>query len=180
MTRITLAPLDFDHIKRYFFNGGNALSSNMKDNFIKVYSTLNVTEAYIVKFLFENNGIETVIDNDDLNFFFGIVSAKDAMTDVWVPSDKYKQAADLLVEKSSIDLSLYEQIMCPHCGKINCGLFDYCWNCLTNLKTGERENAKTVSFPRPVRKSPRSLYILIILISVLLSGYLAYVYLHIH
>jgi hypothetical protein len=155
----------------------------MKDNFIKIYSTLNVTEAYIVKFLFENNGIETVIDNDDINFFFGIVSAKDAMTDLWVPSDKYKQATDLLVEKSSIDLSSYEQVMCPHCGKKNCGLFDYCWNCLTNLKTGElhtRENAEIAGSPRAIPKSRRSLYILIILIAVLVSGYLAYIYLHVH
>jgi hypothetical protein len=180
MTRVTLPVLDFDHIKRYFVNGGKVLSSNMKDSFIKVYSTLNVTEAYVVKFLFENNGIETVIDNDDLNFFFGIVSAKDAMTDVWVPYDKYKKAADLLIEKSSIDLSLYEQITCPRCGKMNCCLFDYCWNCLANLKTGERENAKIVRFPRTIRKSRRSLYILIILISALLSGYLAYIYVHIH
>ncbi|OHD71042.1 MAG: hypothetical protein A2W19_08505 [Spirochaetes bacterium RBG_16_49_21] len=151
----------------------------MKNNFIKIYSTLNATEAYIVKFLFENNGIETIMDNDEINFFFGIVSAKDAMAELWVPADKYKQAADLLIQKSSIDLSSYEQVRCAHCGEKNCGLFDYCWNCLTNLKTGElyRYDQPEISdAPRKAAKRPRTLYLLIILIAMVVFGYLTCFY----
>jgi len=152
----------------------------MKRGFIMVYSTLNPVEAQVVKFLFENNGIEAIIDNDKINFFFGIVSAKDAMVEIWVPGNKYEDAGRLLLEKSSLDLSKYEMTVCPKCGKRVCGLFDYCWNCLTNMKTGEKykidpaitEARRLVSINRPL-----SIYILLLLIVSLVAIYLAYYYL---
>ena len=149
----------------------------MKSNYIMIFSTLNATEAHIVKFLFENNGIEAILDNDKINFFFGIVSAKDAMIEVWVPENRYKEAAQLLIEKSAIDLSKYKQVGCPRCGEKNCGLFDYCWNCLTNLATGEAfkpdQTPPVYEKKRPARR-PLSLYILILLIALIIAGYLAY------
>jgi len=152
---------------------------SMKSSYIMIYSTLNATEAYIVKFLFENNGIEAIVDNDKINFFFGIVSAKDAMIEVWVPGNKYKEAAKLLLEKSAIDLSKYEQIGCPRCGEKNCGLFDYCWKCLANLKSGEAYKLDQTILKEGNKKSekrPLSLYILIILIALLIAGYIAFFY----
>ena len=151
----------------------------MKNNYIMVYSTLNATEAHIVKFLFENNGIEAIVDNDKINFFFGIVSAKDAMIEVWVPENKYKEAAQLLLEKSAIDLSKYEQVGCPRCGEKNCGLFDYCWKCLANLKTGEAyklDQTKLTIGDKKSEKRPLSIYILIALIALIIAGYIAYFY----
>ena len=153
----------------------------MKNNFIKIYSTLNATEGHLVKFLFENNGIETILDNDKINFFFGIISAKDAMTDIWVPADKYKQATRLLLEKSSIDLSKYKQIACPRCGRMNCGLFDYCWKCITNLRSGElyaRSRKRPGGRKAPSMNIPQSIYILVVLFALLIAGYLIYYYLY--
>ena len=151
----------------------------MKNNYIMIYSTLNATEAHIVKFLFENNGIEAIVDNDKINFFFGIVSAKDAMIEIWVPENKYKEAAQLMLEKSEIDLSKYDQVACPRCGEKNCGLFEYCWNCLANLKTGEAYKLdQTILTDRDKKyeKRPLSLYILIVLIALIIAGYIAYFY----
>jgi hypothetical protein len=151
----------------------------MKNNYIMIYSTLNATEAHIVKFLFENNGIEAIVDNDKINFFFGIVSAKDAMIEIWVPENKYKEAAQLMLEKSEIDLSKYDQVACPRCGEKNCGLFEYCWNCLANLKTGEAymlDQTILTDRDKKYEKRPLSLYILIVLIALIIAGYIAYFY----
>src|SRR5208337_2364775 len=76
----------------YCYQEEGVQSQDMKRGFIMVYSTLNPVEAQVVKFLFENNGIEAIIDNDKINFFFGIVSAKDAMVEIWVPGNKYEDA----------------------------------------------------------------------------------------
>jgi hypothetical protein len=151
----------------------------MKNNFVLIYSTLNQMEAHIIKFLFDNNGIETIIDNDRMNFFFGIVSAQDAMTDVWVPQNKYRQAIDLLREKSSLDPAKFKESACPRCGEINCGLFDYCWKCTADLKTGElhdegRLNTNTTG--EASHKHLLPLFILIILMALLAAGYLVYMY----
>jgi hypothetical protein len=151
----------------------------MKRGFIMVHSALNPVEAQVVRFLFENNGIEAIIDNDRINFFFGIVSAKDAMVEVWVPENKYKDAARLLLEKSSLDPAKYEMTSCPKCGEKVCSLFDYCWNCLTNLKSGEAfksERAITGAEDAEPKKHPLSLYILILLIALIVAVYLTYFY----
>jgi len=159
--------------------GCRCMGYGMKNNYIMIYSTLNATEAHIVKFLFENNGIEAIVDNDKINFFFGIVSAKDAMIEIWVPENKYKEAAQLMLEKSEIDLSKYDQVACPRCGEKNCGLFEYCWNCLANLKTGEAymlDQTILTDRDKKYEKRPLSLYILIVLIALIIAGYIAYFY----
>ncbi len=153
--------------------------AGIKSGFILLYSALNQVEAHMVKFLLENNGVEAIIDNDKLNFFFGIVSAKDAMVEVWVPAHKYREAAHLLAEKSSLDLSALKMTNCPRCGEKVCVLFDYCWNCLTNLKTGKEtlfEDVTTGASYSALKGRHLSIYLLILLIVSIMALYLVYFY----
>jgi hypothetical protein len=109
----------------------------MKEGLTKIYSTLNTAEAHIIQFLLQNNGIDAVIKNEDMTPLFGMVSAKDAEAQVWVPSDKRDEASALLKESSSIDISNVTLVKCKRCGEMVCDRFDYCWNCMSDMKTGE-------------------------------------------
>lgn len=109
----------------------------MKDGYVKIYSTLNTAEAHIIQFLLQNNGIEAIIENEDMTPLFGMVSAKDAAAQVWVLSDKQHEASALIKNASSIDISDVTLMKCKRCGEMVCDRFDYCWNCMADMKTGE-------------------------------------------
>jgi len=68
---------------------------------------------------------------------FGMVAAKDAETQVWVPTDRKDEASALLKEASSIDISNVTLVKCRRCGEMVCDRFDYCWNCMSDMTTGE-------------------------------------------
>jgi hypothetical protein len=109
----------------------------MKDGYTKIYTTLNTAEAHIIQFLLQNNGIDAIIENEDMTPLFGMVSAKDAGAQVWVPADKQQEASALLKKASSIDISNVTLMKCRRCGEMVCDRFDYCWNCMADMKTGE-------------------------------------------
>ncbi len=109
----------------------------MKEGYAILYSTLNVTEAHVIRFLLEHHGIEATVENETMNPLFGMVSAKDAQVRVMVPEERLPEARALLQEASSIDLSQITLARCRKCGEMVCDRFDYCWNCMANMKTGE-------------------------------------------
>ncbi len=153
----------------------------MKDGFVKIYSTLNMAEAHTVKFLFENNGIETIIENQQMNPLFGMVAAKDAEAQVWVPEEKSKEASALLAESSSIDLGTVSLARCKKCGEMVCDRFDYCWNCMASMKTGRVDRDMPPHEPYETAGKGRfpALYILfIIIIALMVIGFIASRFFH--
>jgi hypothetical protein len=108
----------------------------MKEGYIPLYSTLNIAEAHIIAFLLENHGIEAVIENEGMNPLFGMVSAKDAEARVLVRRDRFIEAAAMLKESSSVDISRVNLTRCRRCGEMVCDMFEYCWNCMSSMKTG--------------------------------------------
>src|SRR4030042_4962660 len=115
----------------------------MKNGYIKIYTTLNTAEAHLIGFLFENNGIESIIDNEDMTPLFGMISAKDAGARVWVRAEQYQKASALLSESSSIDLSNKKMVRCKRCGEMVCDIFEYCWSCMADMKSGEPDPDRT-------------------------------------
>jgi len=147
-----------------------------KEGYVKVYSTLNIAEAHTVKFLFENNGIDAVIGNQEMNPLFGMVAAKDAEAQVWVPEDKSREAAALLAESSAVDLDHIRLHKCKRCGEMVCDMFDYCWNCTASMKTGRVERHMPQQGPDETAGKGcfPALYILfIIIIALMLLGFIA-------
>ncbi|HOT43948.1 MAG TPA: DUF2007 domain-containing protein [Spirochaetota bacterium] len=145
-----------------------------KEGYVKIYSTLNIAEAHTIKFLFENNGIEAVIENQEMNPFFGMVAAKDAEAQVWVPENASKEAAALLAESSSVDLAHIRLYKCRRCGEMVCTLFDYCWNCMASMKTGRVDLPLEESQADEEKKQSRfpALYIpFVIIIALMLIGF---------
>ena len=134
----------------------------------------------MVKFLMINNDIEAIVDNDELNFFFGLVSARDALADIWVPAEQAAKAGELLRERSALDLKNLDLSPCPACGAANCGLFDYCWKCQADLSTGRRPEPVTVHDDAGKKSAPwishRSLFVLLLIITAIIVIYLIFVY----
>jgi|SRR3990172_2999185 len=155
----------------------------MKEGFTKIYSTLNTAEAHIIQFLLQNNGIEAVIKNEDMTPLFGMVSAKDAEAQVWVPTGKQDEASALIKESSSIDISNVTLVKCKRCGEMVCDRFDYCWNCMSDMKTGEpRRGIETSPDNVAPGKSGRLsalLFVSLILSLITILAYYAYRYFYI-
>jgi hypothetical protein len=146
-----------------------------KEGYVKIYSTLNIAEAHTVKFLFENNGIDAVIENQEMNPFFGIVAAKDAEAQVWVPEEKSKNASALLSESSAVDLDAISLSRCKHCGEMVCDRFDYCWNCMASMKTGRVDRLREEPMPDEVKGQSRfpALYMLfIVIVALMVIGFI--------
>jgi len=114
-----------------------ALQNAMKDGYVKIYSTLNIAEAHTIAFLLENNGIEAVIENEGMTPLFGMVPAKDAEARIWVLGDRYGDATRLLSSSATVDISGKNMARCKRCGELVCDIFDYCWNCMADMQTGE-------------------------------------------
>ena len=147
----------------------------MKESYTKIYSTLNTAEAHIIQFLLQNNGIDAVIKNEDMTPLFGMVAAKDAETQIWVPSDMQDEASALIKESSAIDISHVTLVKCRRCGEMVCDRFDYCWNCMSDMKTGEpRRGAETTADTAAPGKSGRLSAVLFVSLIVSLIAALAY------
>jgi hypothetical protein len=143
----------------------------MKDGYVKIYSTLNTAEVHIIQFLLQNNGIEAIIENENMTPLFGMVSAKDAEARVWVPTDKQHEASALLKESSSIDISNVALVKCKRCGELVCDRFDYCWNCMADMKTGEPSRQIQTDAGEDTAK--KSGWLSAVLFVVLVTGLLA-------
>jgi hypothetical protein len=151
----------------------------MKKGYVQIYSTLNIAEAHTIAFLLENNGIEAVIENEVMTPLFGMVSAKDAEARIGVLEDRYGDATRLLAESSSIDISRKNMARCKRCGELVCDIFDYCWNCMADMQTGEpypgaRPGREEDEVRRPAW--PGKLYLLLALGLVAAMVFFAYRY----
>ena len=109
----------------------------MKQGYAILHSTLNLTEAHVIRFLMERHGIAALVENEGMNPLFGMVSARDAEVRVLVPEERLSEAKALMKEASLIDLTRITLSRCPRCGAMVCDMFDYCWNCMAGMKTGE-------------------------------------------
>ena len=147
----------------------------MKNDYVIIYSTLNTAEAHSIQFLLRNNGINAIIENEHMTPFFGIVSAKDAEAQILVPSDNEDAAYLLIRNASSIDLSNVRLVTCKRCGETVCDRFDYCWNCMADMKTGEVNQEMQIDDVTNIPKtSGRLPVILFIVLLVCIVSMLAY------
>ena len=145
-----------------------------KEGFAKIYSTLNLTEAHTVRFLLENNGINAVIENVEMNPFFGMVAARDAEAQVWVPEEQSGEAEALLAQATQVDLEHLNLRKCRQCGVMVCDLYDYCWNCMASMKTGKVEREESPGREPEQKGRFPALYILfIIILTLLLIGFIS-------
>ncbi|MBL8521915.1 MAG: DUF2007 domain-containing protein [Betaproteobacteria bacterium] len=95
----------------------------------KIYAAANVPEAYLVRNLLINAGIEALILNEHSIGALGDVPLASAYPQVWIERDHQSDHARQLIDEYESRRSDARTQRCMKCGEDSPGPFDLCWNC---------------------------------------------------
>ena len=101
-------------------------------NFKKIYSAANSTEAHLIRGLFEQRSIRSILFGEDLTIAAGGLPIDVYQIDILVDEKMYTEALEII--------SAYEEILrkpvqngesweCEECNNVNPYTFEICWNC---------------------------------------------------
>lgn len=93
-----------------------------------VYTNENRLLVINAKNLLEANNIQITLKNEFSHGAAGELAPQDTWVEAWVVNEAdYEYALEVLQDSlRSIDLPEW---LCEHCGEINEGTFEICWNC---------------------------------------------------
>ena len=116
----------------------------------KVYTTPSAPTAHIASELLEDNGIEAVVQGENLSMLAGEIPWQNSWPTVWVNDADEAAALELLKdfdhESSGKD---EEDWICPTCGERIEGSFGGCWKC---AEAGQPEAPVPAPAPAPAPK----------------------------
>lgn len=101
---------------------------------VKVYVAAGPMQAHIFQDLLTAEGIESVIQGEDLFGMRGeLPLTNDSLPSIWVSEENYERARELVLdfeegENASADGASW---VCPECGEELESQFTTCWNCGT-------------------------------------------------
>jgi hypothetical protein len=98
---------------------------------IEVFSTINATEAHLVKNLLESVGIEATIVDEHMAVAIG---GWNSVPRVWVAQADCERARKVIEDweaerRTGEPKPSSPPWTCPRCGEETPGSFDVCWNC---------------------------------------------------
>lgn len=96
----------------------------------RVFSTLEISEAILVRDALLQAGIEAMIENQ--NTSFSAIPGLRAPAEIWIRDDGRFEAARKIVTQTVTaidDPSEQATWTCKECGEANPVSFDVCWNC---------------------------------------------------
>ncbi|MCD9526265.1 putative signal transducing protein [Photobacterium carnosum] len=91
-----------------------------------VYSAGNSLEAHSLKGLLENTGISVRLTGEALAAAAGELPMSVIEVQLWVTVSQWQQA--LVVIEGYLRNDYYDWY-CKHCGEVNQGQFELCWQC---------------------------------------------------
>jgi hypothetical protein len=103
----------------------------------KIYSSPHLVDIHRLKHVLESNGIESIIQNENLAAAAGELPPSECWVELWVLDDgKYQIARETLTrtlseEKESVGKGPWR---CPRCGEEMEGQFTECWQCGTSRR----------------------------------------------
>lgn len=113
--------------------------SESAGDIVEVYSAENLTEAYFLRDLLANAGIEARVVGDTLTGM--LPPGNETAPRVWVFRSDEPRARELLAEYEQVHLRPHpdddqpaESWRCPNCGEDVESDLDLCWNCQTPRK----------------------------------------------
>ncbi|MGQ9651598.1 MAG: putative signal transducing protein [Phycisphaerae bacterium] len=105
----------------------------------RVFASQDRAAIVIVRELLANEGIETVVQNENMSAICGEVPFMRAMPKVCVLRDQDAARARAVVERfesgNARDQDRTEPWRCPRCGETIEGQFTACWKCGTQMET---------------------------------------------
>ncbi len=99
----------------------------------KIYTAANVPEAYLVRNLLQQAGIEALILNEHAIGALGDVPLASAYPQVWIDRDHQAHHARQVIDAYETSRSDSAARHCLRCGEVSPGQFDLCWNCTAPL-----------------------------------------------
>ena len=97
-------------------------------NWQRVYTADTPAEAWHIRNVLEQHSIEARLRNETLFGATGEVPVLESLPEVWVRSNAYDEAAQLIREIRSQPAS-GAQWQCANCGEVSDGVFAVCWRC---------------------------------------------------
>jgi len=101
---------------------------------VKVYVAAGPVQAHMFKDLLEAEGIEAVIQGEDLFGMRGeLPLTNDSLPSIWVKEVDYERARELVLdfEEGENPEAAGDPWTCPECGEVLESQFTVCWNCGT-------------------------------------------------
>ena len=105
---------------------------------IRIYSSPDLSNAYAIKNLLEQNGISAHVFNEQVNQMPGAFfrSTPDAWPEVHIDDERYLHEAKALIQKFEQNQNVGTESKikrptrkCPKCKEENDDSFEICWKC---------------------------------------------------
>lgn len=105
----------------------------------RVFPSQDRAAIAIVRELLANEGIETIIQNENMSAVSGEVPFTLAMPEIWIVRDEDEARALTIVRGfdsgEARDQEGQEPWTCPRCGEAIEGQFTACWKCGTRMES---------------------------------------------
>ena len=103
---------------------------------IKKYTAANLTEAYLIQGLLEQESILVTILGENLTIAAGGLPADVFHVDLLIEEYQYAKAVKIILEyekKLKLSSQKLENWRCDDCDNLNPNSFDICWNCQSSI-----------------------------------------------
>jgi hypothetical protein len=99
-----------------------------------VYTSLNISDLYIVKGILENNGIECTVKKENLTGLAGKIPMAECFAELWANNDENFDRAQEIINSYLQPKNTEESSgkwKCERCGEELENQFSSCWKCGT-------------------------------------------------
>ena len=103
---------------------------------IKKYTAANLTEAYLIQGLLEQESISVTILGENLTIAVGGLPADVYHVDLLIEESQYTKALNIILEyenKLKSSLEILDNWKCDNCDNLNPNSFEICWNCQSSI-----------------------------------------------
>ena len=100
---------------------------------IKIYSAGNLQEAYLIRGLLYESGIETHIMNEFAQGGIGEIPFTHAYPEIWLINDDEINLAKKIINQFEAHQHSIEDRICSSCQEVNPATFETCWRCGSQL-----------------------------------------------
>ena len=102
----------------------------------KIHSAATLIEAYMVRDLLGQAGIEAIVLNENLQSIVGEIPVNHAGPEVWILNPSAIGRALEVVRRMLSPMAAQTAVFCPGCHEENPRNFELCWKCLAELPVG--------------------------------------------
>ena len=101
----------------------------------KVYSTFNLFDAYIIRDLLTDRGINCFVSNEHISGALGELPYTESWPEVWITQNLHFDRARGLINEFEQNTTVDSVLFCKKCNEFGSSGFELCWKCGVELET---------------------------------------------